>query len=417
MGTSYWWSGYGRFTPGEGVLPHMGEVIVEYRLRRGWNTQAELAAAAGVSQRAVTDWESKAMIRDPDRRIFLARLLKIPPALLGIDWRPVFYEDNTGAHSRPLPQDQVWLEDSYHHYEDTLALTWDVTYSGGFAQVAERFERRFSRLNALAREVSGPEKEAWLGLLCQYYQASIQTPQHCGESRYAQLIALQRCQTALQIARELDDAELLAAGYFRLSGIYESHGNLLLARESILQGMQYVDRVRDPTRGNLYLRAATISARFAEQDETLIALLRDWQDEALQIVYRGEIEPDRSFFRLNRAAVHHERARTFLRFALARPEEKIILLDAQSEMQLARDALPADLAIWRMYFLVTEARLYLASHDLEGGARLALAALRAAREMQSKKGERQVCELFQEMRRQDEHNPYVCNLGVELGLF
>src|SRR3954471_4129187 len=31
MNTFYWWSCYDHFTPGEGVLPHMGEVIAEYR--------------------------------------------------------------------------------------------------------------------------------------------------------------------------------------------------------------------------------------------------------------------------------------------------------------------------------------------------------------------------------------------------
>ena len=34
------------------------------------------------------------MTNDQERRIFLAKLLKIPPALLGLDWRLVYYQDN-----------------------------------------------------------------------------------------------------------------------------------------------------------------------------------------------------------------------------------------------------------------------------------------------------------------------------------
>jgi transcriptional regulator with XRE-family HTH domain len=127
LSTLYWWSRFGYFTPGEGILPHMGEVIAEYRQRRGLKTQADLAIAAGVLPRSVTDWESKAVLRDFQRRVFLAKLLNIPPALLGLDWRTVVYEDNTGNHSHPLlSTDEAWLEDSYYHYEDSNTMSLNL---------------------------------------------------------------------------------------------------------------------------------------------------------------------------------------------------------------------------------------------------------------------------------------------------
>lgn len=91
--------------------------------------------------------------------------------------------------------------------------------------------------------------------------------------------------------------------------------------------------------------------------------------------------------------------------------------DAHDEIKLAWDALTPNLADWRMYFFSTEARLYMAEYDIEGSARLGTDALHAAREAQSNRGEKQVRKLFVELRRQGESNPYVCNLGVELGMF
>ncbi|HET8843179.1 MAG TPA: helix-turn-helix transcriptional regulator [Ktedonobacteraceae bacterium] len=414
----YWWSCYAQFKPGEGILPHMGEVIAEYRQKRGFKTQADLAIAAGVSPRVVTEWETKAMLRDPERRVLLAKLLKIPPALFGLDWRTVFYTDNAGSlQSSSETANESWLEDAYYHYEDTLTMTWNLIYSGHFTRIVDRFERRLSKLESIARDVSGPDKEAWLALLCQYYQTAVQTPQHHLGSTVSKLLALQRCQTAISIAREIDDQELLAAAYFRLAGIYDSHGDHQLAREHALTALQLAKQVRDTTRGNIYLRIAGTSARFSANDPGLITEIRNWQDKALNIVYKGSLEPDRSFFRLNYAAVHHERAKVLLNFYQASPGEKKLLRDAQNEMKLAWNALTPDIDEWQMYFFNTEAQIYLAEHDLEGSARLALESLRTAREVQSKKGEKQVRSLFLKLQQHDNCNPYVSNLGVQLGMF
>jgi hypothetical protein len=42
---AYWWSRYGLFAPAVGIYPHMGQVIAEYRVRRGFQTQKALAIA------------------------------------------------------------------------------------------------------------------------------------------------------------------------------------------------------------------------------------------------------------------------------------------------------------------------------------------------------------------------------------
>ena len=56
MSELYWWRHYGDFSPGNGILPHMGEVISHYRKLR-YPTQVEFAAASGYNLRTVQEWE------------------------------------------------------------------------------------------------------------------------------------------------------------------------------------------------------------------------------------------------------------------------------------------------------------------------------------------------------------------------
>lgn len=415
MSTLYWWSDYGKFSPGEGILPHTGEVIACYRQRRGFRTHAELAIAAGVLPRSVTEWETKAMLRDPDRRVFLAKLLKIPPALLGLDWRLVVYEDNTGTHDKPSEYAQeIWLADSYYHYEDTLTMAHVAAQSGRRADMLDRFERRLAKLEKQVKDITGLDREPWLHLLCRYYQAASAFTQHRGTDQIVKQKALHQSRMAVQIATEIEDNGLLATALYRQADTYRCYSEHKLARDTALRAMSYIEDTRPLTRGNIYLIAADASSHLVSCDATEA---RRWQDRAAHIVYRENIEPDGSFLRLNSAAVHHERAKILSRFAQMQPNQKSLLKDARSEMKMAWDAMTPDLFEWQMYFCITEAGLYMAERDLEGSARLGLDALLAARTVHSQKGESQVREHYLKLKQLDERNPYVCNLGVQLGLF
>jgi len=58
----------------------------------------DFAIALGVSKRTVEELEGTVNLNTPDsieRRQIIARLLRIPPALLALDWRFMVYEHNT----------------------------------------------------------------------------------------------------------------------------------------------------------------------------------------------------------------------------------------------------------------------------------------------------------------------------------
>ena len=358
------------------------------------------------------------MLRDPDRRVLLARFLQIPPALLGLDWRLVVHEDNLGTHANPPAYAQeTSLEDSFYHNEDTLAMAWDAIYTGRSAEFAERFERRLLKLIRLVDSISGPDKEAWLGLLCQYYQVAVGYAQHRGSGPAYHQLALDRCNLALQIARETDDTELLASSYYMLADIYRSSGDYVSARDAAAQSMRSIEYVGNPAQGNILMISADMASRLSIRDPQATLELRNWQDKALTIAYKGDLEPDRTFIRFNRAAIHHERAKTLLRGFEADPTQSQLVKETQSELRLAWEGLTPDVSEWQMYFLETEARLHLVLRDLEASAKQGIASLKAARNHTSLKGERQVRVLYSDLQKLDASNPYVCNLGMQLGLF
>jgi len=65
---------------------------------------------------------------------------------------------------------------------------------------------------------------------------------------------------------------------------------------------------------------------------------------------------------------------------------------------------------------LTQARLEFADHDLEGSAQAAKAALRIAKAMHSQIEEANVRGFYSLLSQEAPNNPYVNNLGLELGI-
>jgi hypothetical protein len=409
--TQYWWSRYGSFPPGEGILPHMGRVVAYYREKRGFKTAADFSIAAGVTKRTIDEWETLSMI-PYERRVFLAKLLKIPPALLGLDWRLVVYLDNLGTYTNPHDHmSDILEEDTFYHYENTLVMGWENKMKGSL-NVADRVDRRLKKLSALVKTVAAPDKEAWLTLLCQYYQLSSAFDQHIRKRKDL----TSQINQALTIATEIEDTEMIATSYVHRAHIYAGLGRYDLAKVDANRAMTYLDNVRSPLKGNMYLIAADTSLHGVDIDQELETRVRKWQEKAINILYKGQIEQDRTYQYLTLAGVHHERARAFLQLYSLHPRKEL-LKDARNDLSLAWNALTPDLNEWQLYFLVTEAHLYAAEKDLEGSAKIAAKGLKIAKQMKSSRVVSQIKDLYADLVNVDETNPYVTNLGVQLGIF
>jgi len=411
MSNAYWWSRYENFSPGLHNLPHMGEVIAYYRKKR-YRTQDNFAIAAGVIVRTVQEWETNIMTADMGRRIFLAKMLKIPPALLGLDWRQVVYENNQGEYTDPLSHMvELIEEDAYYAYEDILIMGHEYIHNGGSPYIAYRVDRRLQKLVKIVQNARETDKDAWSSLLCRYYQLSTRIKQQCVKDEGK---ASEHAQKAVELALELQDAELIAASFVHSACTNSQQGKAVQAQEAIAAAMKCVDKLKNgPLKGNIYLEAANINTPFALHDDTLKSQCRMWQEKAATMLYKGQVEPDEMFFRFNLSAVHHEKAKALLAWQKITKDHEMI----QDELVVAIETLPAELAVWKGYYYMTEARLHLSDHDLEGSAQSAKVALKVARSLHSHMVEDEVKSLYRDLDKKAALNPYVRNLGLELGIF
>ncbi len=426
---AYWWSRFGEFAPGVNVYPHMGQVITEYRIRRGFQTQKALAIALGYSERTIQELEGSMNLDAPDsieRRMVLARLLQIPPCLLALDWRFMAYKENAVEHESPFA-DMVGLmeEDSYDFYDDLLVIGWESTYKGGSPQIATRITKRLHKLEQLTERTPLTERETWLSLLCRYYQLSTRF----ARDRIDTHVALSHSQKAIDLANALKDSELVAASHFRRIRVYmdlyefakklpESQQSqqavqyLDAARYDANVALEYAERVRNPLKSNIYLIAAEVNSLYAQDNKRLQDQCDAWQKKVANIVYRdkGHYEDDGTFLKMNRTAVHHERAKTLMQFT----NRKGALREARSELNIAWKTLTPDLMTWRVNLHITEARLNFLERDIEGSAQAGLEAYKIASVMQARDQEEKIKNLYLNLQGTAPNNGYVCNLGLQL---
>lgn len=422
---TYWWSRFGNYSPGLYNLPHMGEVISDYRKKRKLRTQNDFAVASGFDKRTIQEWEVAVMIMDVGRRIFLARLLKVPPVLLGLQWRQV-YGDAPQDEQNSSWESLVELveEDAFYTYEDILAIGWESSFVGGPPEIDARIERRLKKLEAIVKQVREPEKEAWQTLLIGYYLlARSFAQQHRSDVSRAQQLTT----SAIQLAKEMNDNQMLALAFshstyttLQRKGPKEAKSDIIAALDLVGRGQ--VQSV--PLIGNIYLQAADVHGYDAINDRKLQEQCKAWQEKAANLAYthKGSTKSDPTFFKFNISAVNHEKAKLLLRFARKEgTKQDYAISEANasaitSKLNAAWKTLGSDLTAWKIGYALTEARLYQASHDLEGSARLAYEALTIARSMNNRKSENEVKSLYFELGKKGT-NPYVLNLGVELGVF
>ena len=421
MAGSYWWSRYGNFDPGEDILPHMGQVVAHYRKKYGCRTQAEFAIASGCKERTVIEWECSPMIADQNRRKFLAKMLKIPPALLGLDWRLIYYQDNQGTPAADIPPEHavdLAHEESYYLYEDALVMAWGWDYAGKLMSIADRFERRLCKLEETVERTSAIDKEAWLGLLCQYYMMATGIARSRGGDAIQKGRALFLNAKGLKIAKEIEGTELQALLWLNRADIQFEQQHGMKARIAARQALQTAEKIstHTPLYGNIQLITTPILLSEAANNLELVKNIRRSQDKVLKIVRDGKVEPDRSFTRLSLTGVHHERAKMFLELHKLYPQQGY-LKEMSNEMKLAWGSFTPEFADWALYFHLTEAHLYEAQRELEQSAQSGIEALKVARALDSKRKEEAIVALYQELRGLDGRNPYVRNLGVQLGIF
>ncbi len=413
------------YSPGEYGLPHAGEVISDHRKKAGWTSQETFAIVCGVDKQTVAYWENLRYLADMDRRIFLSKLLKIPPTLLGLTWLSVADKNSGEASLAGIAE--LLEKNAYALYEDIL--TFANTSSDKYSPTAAyRFYKHQQELEKIVPQIPEIEKDSWQDLLSRFYQHSTFIAQHHKKDKEASTIA----QKAVSIATPLNDPELLGAALYRRSRIHLIQNRPEFAREDIGSAMEKAKKAGPVLKGSSYLLAAEVNALYAKGDEGLKTKCRNWQDNAAKIIYNGKIEEDSTFLTFNLHAVHHERAKTLLRFALFHIDDedlvaqfknthtiadKGLLKEAQNALLVSRRHLDTGASTKEMYLSITEARIYLIAKEYEESAKIAKVALHFARQSHSQQGIEEVKKLYRMLHQLAPMNPYIAHLGIELDVF
>jgi DNA-binding XRE family transcriptional regulator len=416
------------YSPGLYGLPHMGEVIADHRIKAGWTSQEAFAIVCGVDKQTVTYWENQRYLTDMERRILLSKLLKIPPALLGLTWYSMVDDNATDI----FPDSSNGIgglleENAYALYEDILTFA-HTNKDKYLPSAAYRFKKHQQELEQIINRVPEVEKDAWQDLLSRFYQHSTFIAQHHKKDKEALLFA----DKAVSLAESLHDPELLGISLYRRSRVHLVQNKQDLARSDIKSSLDKAKRAKAPLKGSSYLLAAEVNSIYAEGDEGLKTKCRMWQENASKLLYNGKVEEDGNFLTFNLYAVHHERSKTLLRFSLFYTSDnelteklkkthikakKELLIEAKNALSTARKHLEPGSSTGEMNLSITEAKVYLVAREFEESAKIAKIALHFARKSHSQQGIEEVKQLYAMLYQLVPTNPYIANLGVELRIF
>jgi DNA-binding XRE family transcriptional regulator len=416
------------YSPGLYGLPHMGEVIADHRINAGWTSQETFAIVCGVDKQTVAYWENQRYLADMERRILLSKLLKIPPTLLGLTWYSMVDENVTNIFSdSPHGIGKLLEENAYALYEDILTFA-HMSKDKYSPTSAYRFKKHQQELEQIIHHVPELEKNAWQDLLSRFYQHSTFIAQHHKKDGEALLFA----NKAVSLAESLQDAELLGISLYKRSRVHLVQNKHNLARADIKSTLDKVKRAKASLKGSTYLLAAEVNSIYAGSDDELKTKCRTWQENASKLLYNGKVEEDGTFLTFNLYAVHHERAKTLLRFSLFYTDydeltEKLkntylkpkneLLIETKNALATARKHLEPGSSTGEMNLSITEAKVYLIDREFEESAKIAKIALQFARKSHSQQGMEEVKQLYAMLHQVAPTNPYIANLGVELKIF
>ena len=402
----YWWYAYAPFEQGEYNRPHMGQVIRYYRELRSW-TIKDLAKALRVTEHYVYEIESSSnMPESIGRRTAIAKLLKIPPALLGLSI--IAPEDQ---HTSETNNDDITgivkVIDAQRMmaYEDILAMSWELYYMGNLQYATRNVDQWIHVLAHTAKGAKATERDQVLAMLCRFYQLSCTA----ARDRMDTTRALHDGKKAIDIALQLENAELIASAYYRRIRVYlqaEQHDKAL---QDVEAALYYLDVVRDPLKATLYRAAAEAYAPTAKDDKQLQKQCLMYLDSAGRIIRKGNLEPDGSFLKPDIASVQIERAATLAEFHRCK--------DAHNALIIAHEQISPGNIRRRKDLLLAEADTYFAENELEGCCESIIESLKLTQATDSRSNEPWMLSLYQQLQRRDSNNPLICRVGMELGVY
>lgn len=399
----YWWHVYGSFAPGEGNFPHVGQVIRYYRKMSGIEKSA-LASILGYTKRYIEMLESDQNITMPQlfpRRVLLAKILQIPPILLGLS--PLTLNDGAtnAALLSKLPDEETIIDTQrMAFYEGLLTLSWELYYTSTIESAVKSIDSCFEMLNDEDKDVGNIQRDQIDSMRCRFYRLSALIARERMEIEKA----LDHIDKAVSLASCLRNAELLAASLIGRMRILYHKQRYEQALQDAETACFYADNglLRDPLKGKCYQMAGEAQAYLAGKDKALQEKSLVYFDKAGRVARKGNMEPDGSFVKTDLTSIYIERAkalRLFRRFD-----------EAHNAFAIAQKNLRPELTRWKVNLLIEEARTYLAEDDITSCCMLLIEALPIMRAIHLQNREKPIQNLLEQCKKQEPRNEMVTKL-------
>jgi len=340
-----------------------GQIAKKYRKKKKkengkvW-TQADLAELIGISEKSVQSLENHDSGLDSvSRREFLAKVLGIPPALLGLDASHILKEQTQEPR---VPKHVIYNQEEIGKHRLLLSSYWEAHYSDHTS--LEDIEQSITALHRMVSSVNRNQQEEIRNLLCRYHQLALDVARDQGNLT----TALAHAGLAILVAENLQDNALLAAALYRRGLAQFDVGNLKAASDDLQDALPKVRGAPLRLQGMVYMEAGRFSAHVARGSiEQLKA--EKLLDPTQTITYRKEIEDDEHYLKLDRGRFHIGKAATLL--ALHRLQAALEQLDdadrLTSNKQIRRHA----------YIDILRAKTYFAQENYDAATNFAISSL------------------------------------------
>ena len=399
--TMKWWHIYGPFDEGEENLPRMGQVIAHYGKMQGLKTveMAQRLSELGweIGTRRMEQLLKNTNANEPDqfsRRRLLARAFAIPPILIGL--AAMGTEDySVSQHSETFINVDPGL---LSRYQSTLSSYWDAFYSSAITKHIPSLMQWHSHLKELADHESQYKHEVYI-LLCRFDQLIGVAARDKRDIPTAKFYF----DEAVELADQLENAELRAASLFRRAKLFTQIKNVDAAIQDLKTAIPHANRSRPNLRGYIYQMTATTISLLPPTKETAYQFHR-YIEEAGKILRNGGIEQDDSFVRLTPAGYHQDRARGYLKLGdIESALEAITMAEKMHQPNMVR---------WHEVLTLLRAEAYAQSGEIEWACHQAEEAFKLTEATQSALQRRELQTFHSKLERTHPHRPEVKRLGA-----
>jgi DNA-binding SARP family transcriptional activator len=295
-------------------------------------------------------------------------------------------------------------------YERLLASGWQASYTHSIQHASGLVSCGLDMLNDALKDASGMQRFQINAMRSRFYRLSSIVVR----DRLDFVQAAADEQLAIDLACELDDAELIAAALNTRAGTYIRQRRYGLALEDIERALPYADRSRDILKGVVYSTTSLIRSHIKGYEKDMqMHILRDL-DTVSVIASKKRLEQDSSFLKLNQAGIQIERAKVLMQFEVFKDLDQRDFKQARHAFACAHEVLQPELVSWQANILLEEADLDLAEHDIDSCCRRAIQAWQIARTIHSPSKEKRIRHLYIQCQQLAPNHLQVSRLGKEI---